>query len=403
MRISLFHDTAGGSKRTLYEQARGLKSRGHKLDLYSFTNAPEGEWDVRSLADWSFRVPLRVLPARWLSSSWWPPLPNLAIELINYALVTRACGQLAKMIHAREYDVAFTHQCRFTHTPPLLTQLRIPTVHFCQEPSRRFFEAINSDLDDEPLVRDWWPQRRPGLALLANLERRCLVAATQLLVNSQYSREFLAHVYSLPASVCYLGVDPGRFRPMGDPRESLVLSVGALARVKGHGFVVRALSRLPERRRPKLVVIADRGVQSLADGLREIASRLRVDLDIRVGVSDEELVRWYGRASVVACGQILEPFGLVALEAMACETPVVAVREGGFRETIMEGQTGFLASRDPGEFAERLELILERDDLRARLGKAAREWVLERWTWEHAVSNLERYLYAAAGSADRTS
>ena len=51
----------------------------------------------------------------------------------------------------------------------------------------------------------------------------------------------------------------------------------------------------------------------------------------------------------------------------------------------MEGQTGFLAKREPGEFAERLELMPARDELSVRLGKVACEWVLERWRWEHVL------------------
>jgi glycosyltransferase involved in cell wall biosynthesis len=395
MKIALFHDTAGGSKHALFEQTRRLRARGHEFDLFSFTSTSEDDWDVRPLVKEIFRVPVRVLPGGRFATRWWPPLPNLGIELINYHGIASACAQLARHIHARDYDIAFTHQCRHTHTPPLLNQLRIPTVHFCQEPSRRFFEAIKSDLDDEPLDRDW-RQRRPGLLVLASLERRALAAASRLLVNSQYSREYLAHVYNLPGSVCYLGVDQDRFRPVGEAREKLVLSVGALAREKGHGFVLRALACIPQHSRPKLVIIADRGVQDAADGLRDFASRLQVDLVIRLRVPEEELVRWYCRASVVACGQIFEPFGFIAIEAMACETPVVAVREGGFRESIIDKETGYLTNRDPREFAQQIELLLNRHDLRARLGKTAREWVLDRWTWDHVISDLERHLWAVA-------
>jgi glycosyltransferase involved in cell wall biosynthesis len=100
---------------------------------------------------------------------------------------------------------------------------------------------------------------------------------------------------------------------------------------------------------------------------------------------------------VVACAQILEPFGLIALEAMASATPVVAVSEGGFRETVVEGQTGFLTPREPKTFSDRLADVLEDPALRARLGAAGRTWVETRWTWERSADGLEANLRAVQG------
>ena len=86
-----------------------------------------------------------------------------------------------------------------------------------------------------------------------------------------------------------------------------------------------------------------------------------------------------------------ESFGLVAIESMACGTPVVASRVGGLAGTIMDGETGYLIPwRCPEPFAERLELLLDNDDLRASFGLAAREAV-ERYRWANvadAVSAL---------------
>jgi glycosyltransferase involved in cell wall biosynthesis len=368
-----------------------LRARGHRFDAFSFTVTDERLWDIGALAEATLRVEARVLPPGRRATSSWRRLPPIALELFNYAGVARACARIARAIDAGGYDVAFTHQCRYTHTPPLLTRLRTPSVHYCQEPARRFFEDLSADA-----LAPLRPRlRRPGIAVLAALERRALAAATRLLVNSTYSKEYVYHVYGLPSAVCYLGVDTARFRPGSAERERLVLSVGGLQVSKAHAFVIDAIARLAPPRRPRLTVVADRTNAGFADGLKMRADAAGVDLLIRQGVDDAELAGWYARASVLACAQVLEPFGLVALEAMASATPVVAVSEGGFRETVIEGETGFLTDRDPQRFADRLADVLENPPLRARLGAGGRAWVETRWTWERSVDALEAHLRAA--------
>jgi glycosyltransferase involved in cell wall biosynthesis len=89
---------------------------------------------------------------------------------------------------------------------------------------------------------------------------------------------------------------------------------------------------------------------------------------------------------------VMEPFGLVPLESMACGTPVVAVAEGGVRESVTHGKTGLLAERLPQQFAEALRSLLEDPTLGARLGGYAREEALERWRWERTVMQIEAHL-----------
>ena len=94
-----------------------------------------------------------------------------------------------------------------------------------------------------------------------------------------------------------------------------------------------------------------------------------------------------------------ESFGLVAVESMACGTPVVASRVGGLTTTVQDGETGYLIPwRCPEPFAERLELLLDNDELRASFGRAGREAV-ERFRWANvadAVGALYESLLAEA-------
>ena len=119
------------------------------------------------------------------------------------------------------------------------------------------------------------------------------------------------------------------------------------------------------------------------------------------------LEQLFTHATVFVCPSIYEPLGIVNLEAMACETPVVATRTGGIPEVVEDGVTGYLVPfepvddassepRDPERFAEDIAALVNRvlaDPQRAReMGQAARQRVLERFTWA-AVAERTLTLY----------
>lgn len=88
----------------------------------------------------------------------------------------------------------------------------------------------------------------------------------------------------------------------------------------------------------------------------------------------DTLADWYAAADVVAVPSFYESFGLVAVEAMACATPVVASRVGGLASTVVDGRTGYLVPwRCPEPLAERIELLLRNEPLRLALGAAGAE------------------------------
>lgn len=105
-----------------------------------------------------------------------------------------------------------------------------------------------------------------------------------------------------------------------------------------------------------------------------------------------DLVRLYNQARAFIYAPILEPFGLVVLEAMACGTPVVAVKEGGVRESVIDGVTGWLIPRDPHIFADALGRLLSDEQLALTIGKAGREKVAAEFDpVKIAAKNLKVY------------
>jgi len=127
--------------------------------------------------------------------------------------------------------------------------------------------------------------------------------------------------------------------------------------------------------------------------LNQQADSLRVKFVPRVGISDDDLVESLNRAAVMVYTSRLEPFGFAPLEANLCETPVVAIAEGGVRETIVEGLNGILVpDRNPDLIGKTLAKILDDPAWARRLGEQARAQAIEKWRWPRSIERLEGYL-----------
>jgi glycosyltransferase involved in cell wall biosynthesis len=227
-------------------------------------------------------------------------------------------------------------------------------------------------------------------------------SASLVLANSAYSREVLYRVYAIHARICYLGVDQTIFRPLNLERKNCVLSTGALRPDKGFDFIIRSLALIPAAQRPDLLIISNQTNPEELAYLQSMAGQNHVNVTFKELVSDEELVQAYNQALLTVYAPNLEPFGFVPLESMACGTPVVGVREAGVRESVVDGQTGFLTDRDPQEFARALQTLLEDQATHRRFGENSLSHVREHWGWDHTISTLEhsfRSVIQPGGSA----
>jgi D-inositol-3-phosphate glycosyltransferase len=184
--------------------------------------------------------------------------------------------------------------------------------------------------------------------------------------------------------------------------ERIILFVGRIEPLKGIDILINAVAQLgDESDFHVLIVGGDRRSRRQVSHLQELASDLGIGERVCFlgAVDHEQLPLYYNAADVCVVPSYYESFGLVALEAMACGTPVVASRVGGLTGTVRDGETGYLISwRCPEPFAERLELLLGNEALRRRFGEAARE-VVERYRWANvaeAVVGLYRELLGEA-------
>ena len=165
--------------------------------------------------------------------------------------------------------------------------------------------------------------------------------------------------------------------------EPLLLYVGRLQPIKGLETLLDAMARLPEA---TLLIIGgdqDEPDNGHGSGLREQVRALGLSRRVRfLGAQPQRRLRlFYAAADATVMPSYYESFGMVALEAMACGSPVVASRVGGLTTTIQDGVTGYLVPEgDPAALADRVASLLADDEARARMSREATRWANEhRW------------------------
>lgn len=402
MRIAIWENLPpGGAKRAAFELGRALAGR-HEVDLYRLNVTNSRAFDlrpvVRNVYDYPYRPAFGLFDARLAQGRLAPR------SLTIFGPLRRLHRRIAADMRQRDYDIVLAHTDGMTQSPYLLRWLEPrPSVYFCQEIFR---------VAQERWLRDQWrrQQRRvqfplgPALAVEDGIVRRRLVAedetnvaaASQLVVNSRYMRERVFSAYGRSATVCYLGVDPERFRPDADtPRDDEVLSIGSPLWIKGHDLVIDALGLLPDRRRPGLRVVAQSARGS--DALEKQAGSRGVRLTVETAIDEPALVDRYRRALVTICAARLEPFGLTAIESMACGTAVVALDEGGYRETVVPGETGLLSAPEPQPLAEAIGKLIADPNRALQMGRNGRARVEQCWTWSKSAHRLESILQSLVG------
>jgi D-inositol-3-phosphate glycosyltransferase len=171
----------------------------------------------------------------------------------------------------------------------------------------------------------------------------------------------------------------------------VILFVGRIEPLKGVDILIGAAAQLHDQEDFSVLIVGgESGSPGEVEKLREQAATLGVDHHVSfVGaVEQEKLPLFYSAADVCVVPSFYESFGLVAIESMACGTPVVASRVGGLSASVRDGETGYLISwRCAEPFAERLELLLGNEELRRALGRAAREEA-ERFRWANVAEGV---------------
>jgi len=269
----------------------------------------------------------------------------------------------------------------------------------------------------EPL-RPWKAEQlgAGGYALSSFCERTGLLAADRVVAVSKAMRDDVLQAYPdvdpEKVTVVYNGIDTEQYRPddgtdvldaYGVARDRpYVLFVGRVTHQKGITHLLEAAVRIDKR--AQLVFAAG------APDTDEIARRTEQQVDrvtrergdvvwIEKMLEKREVIQLLTHATVFVVPSVYEPLGIVNLEAMACETPVVASAVGGIPEVVEDGVTGLLVPYDPDDLpafeqgiADKVDELLADPARAAEMGKRGRERVLDEFSWS-AIAEQTADLY----------
>ncbi len=268
----------------------------------------------------------------------------------------------------------------------------------------------------EPL-RPWKAEQLGGgYALSMFCERTATEAADAVVAVSHGVRGDILSCYPQVkperVHVIHNGIDPEIYRPQPavealtrlgiDPSKPYAFFNGRITRQKGLHLLLAAALKMDPRH--QLVIVASNpDTPDIGAEVAALAERVRSERGNLVWIGRyiplQDLIHVHSGATVFVCPSIYEPFGLVNLEAMACETAVVASHVGGIPEIVVEGETGYLVDYNPDDpetfttaLAARLEEVLSDPALAARMGKAGRERVVRHFGWPAiAAKTVELY------------
>ena len=268
----------------------------------------------------------------------------------------------------------------------------------------------------EPL-RPWKAEQLGGgYALSMFCERTGIEAADAVIAVSKGVRKDVIDCYPAvdPARVHVIhnGIDAEIYRRIDSPETLARYGIdvsrpyaffnGRITRQKGLPHLLNAVLKLEESRQV-VIAASSPDTPEIAAEVEGLVERVRAQgrplVWIDRFISREDLIHLHSHATVFVCPSVYEPFGLVILEAMACETAVVASRVGGIPEILVEGETGFLVDLDPDradEFAaglaQKIELLLGDPALARTMGEAGRRRVVQSFGWP-AIASRTVQLY----------
>ena len=274
----------------------------------------------------------------------------------------------------------------------------------------------------EPL-RPWKAEQLGGgYALSLFCERTSIEAADAVIAVSHGVRKDVMNFYPTVAPdrihVIHNGIDPETYRRQPSPETLARYGIdadrpyaffnGRITRQKGLALLLAAALKL-EARHQLVVVASSPDTPEIAAEVKDLASRVRAEgLDLRWidhFIPREDLIHLHSSATVFVCPSIYEPFGLVILEAMACETAVVASRVGGIPEIVVEGETGFLVDYDPdgietftSALAARIQTVLDEPELARAMGEAGRRRAVQAFGWPSIAARTADLYESLLGS-----
>lgn len=336
-------------------------------------------------------------------------------------------SKLPKVEHTEKYDL---HYPRYIYAIPKKYFYPVTGISYSNFVSRYIIKNIKPEPDlihahfSYPdgygmmkLAKKW--EVPLVISALGTIERKVAYEGSytsgQIIEAMNFADKILSVSEDLKVHIVNLGIDKSKvhvvpngvdteiFKPAGKeharsvlhlPQEKkIVLFIGALRKIKGVDYLIEAAKYFVDTDTDLYMVGRDDGLRK---SLEKRAEELKIAGFIKFTgpVNHEDIPLWISASDMLVLPSLSEGRPNVVLEALSCEIPVVATDVGGIPELMVEGETGYLVpAKDPEKLSEKINLLLENESLREKMGKLGRKSILQRGlTWEaHAKKTVDIY------------
>lgn len=369
---------AGGMNVYILAMAQELGKRGIAVDVYTRVhdvNDPQ----VFELGENARVIHLQAGPLDEEKNDIYQHIPTFTEELIKYAE--------ANDLH---YDLIHSHYWLSSDAAAeLKKRWNVPIV--------TMFHTVG---ELKKLSR--WGENEPDFRL--DVERRAMKESDLIITSNPDERLQMMRLFGVESeriAVLPCGIDIEKFKQVDrdearkelslKAKDNVLIFVGRLEPLKGIETLLMAVADVADKSNLKLLIVGGNpDADPEASRLLGIARTLKIERYITFtgSVAHEKLATYYSAADVCLVPSYYESFGLVAVEAMACGTPVIASMVGGLKTTVVDGHNGYLIPwRCPEAFTERIEMLINNRPLRDSLGNQAKESI-ERLVWDRVADQV---------------
>jgi len=370
----------GGMSVYIRELAHELGRQGHLVDVYTRVHDPKDP-QIVNLGQNARLIHLRAGDDEAIHKlAVYPYLPDFACNLESF----RKSNHL-------QYDLVFSHYWLSGWVGAYLQR-------WWDVPHIIMFHTLGAVKNSFNIGED-----EPELRI--ETERELVRNCHHIIATTDGEKEELAGHYSTQAekiSVVPCGVNLELFRPLdkeaarqqlGFADDKIILFVGRIEPLKGAEQLLKAMPYLQNGQVPRLVIIGgDENSQYEMERLQELSRELNIEDSVNfLGlIKQERLPYFYNAADACVIPSYYESFGLVALESLACGTPVVATDVGDFKSIIRPGETGYVvADNEPPHLADKIALLLSRPGSDTESALSIRASV-SRFGWPNITEEITR-------------
>jgi N-acetyl-alpha-D-glucosaminyl L-malate synthase BshA len=369
-----FPPCLGGVARYAFYLSKTISDMGHNVNVIASDHCGRINLDEKNLS------------VRYLNA-----IKKSPLRLFSFNILTKK--EIINLHKKENFDII--HQIHDYYSIAIdkeeIQKPIIATIHHPFTAERKFFKMNNNFFG----YYSYLFKRRA--LFLEKMQKSVCEKADKIIAVSNYTAKNIAEEYDVPRrkmEVIPNGVDINRFNPkingketkerLGIKHDPVILFVGILNFHKGVEYLIKSFSKVIRAVPNAKLVIAGDGPQR--DYIIKLIDNLNLKKSVKMigKVRDDDLLRVYAASDVLVLPSLMEGFGMVLIEAMACGKPCVASRAGGVEDVIVDGETGFIVPpADSDSLYQAIHDILIDDMLSKKFGVAGRKRVEENFTWDH--------------------